>query len=137
MKKIDITYSDSYPETPMTFWVHHKIDRYREFDINNFAPPLSSIIGGKGYPLLYIQYLDTDLVFSSVAEIEHAIDILGAKNLPTTTSLSLKRNASVGPNGHWLSRLPARLKPWKKREKLLPYLFRAKELFLSIYSNES
>ncbi len=120
----------------MTFWVHHKIDREAGFDVANFDPPLSGVIGGKGYPLLRIQFMGVELMFSSIAEIEQAIEILGAKNLPTTFSLSQKRNTTVGPNGHWLSRLPARIKPWKKRERLLPSLYKSKELFGSVYGQK-
>ena len=117
----------------MTFWVHHKIDPNQGSDIDNFEPPRSKIIGGKGYPLVHIHYLGVELIFSSKEEIEHAIEILGTKNLPTTSALSAKHTLSVGPNSHWLSRLPAHLKPWNKREKLIPQLQKAKEVFCAAY----
>jgi hypothetical protein len=40
--------------------------------------------------------------------------------MPTSTQLARERNVNYGPNGHWLSRLPAKLKPWSKREKIIP-----------------
>jgi hypothetical protein len=133
MKNIKITYNDEYQATPITFWVHQKIERHAEFNIDNFNPPLSKIIGGKGYPLLCLGYLGIELRFSSVEEIEHCIEVLGAKNMQTTISLSLKRNARVGPNGHWLSRLPAKLKSWRRREVLVKKLELAKDQFQAIY----
>lgn len=49
-------------------------------------------------------------------------DVLAQKHLPTTIRLSALPQSSRGPNSHWLSRLPGELKPWRKREKVLPLL---------------
>ena len=46
---------------------------------------------------------------------------MAKKLLPTSIELSTKRTGSKGPNSHWLSRLPAKTKPWKYREKLIKY----------------
>ncbi|GAL76230.1 hypothetical protein JCM19275_636 [Nonlabens ulvanivorans] len=46
---------------------------------------------------------------------------MARKLLPTTMELSSKRPGRKGPNSHWLSRLPAKTKPWKYREKLIKY----------------
>ena len=61
-----------------------------------------------------------ELHFASVAEVEHFLEIIKLKNMPTTTQLSRKRTESYGPNNHWLSRLPSHLKSWTKREKIIP-----------------
>lgn len=46
-------------------------------------------------------------------------EVMNTKLLPTSDLLSRQRGESVGPNGHWLSRLPAKLKSPKQREKLV------------------
>ncbi|MDD5393190.1 MAG: hypothetical protein PHE17_09245 [Thiothrix sp.] len=133
MKKYEITFSTLYPETPLTFWVHVPKVKGAAFDVNNYEPPLSRLVGGKGFPVLRLYFLGIELRFSSLHEISHFTDVLDQKNLPTSISLSLKRNAGVGPNGHWLSRLPAKLKPWKQRVKLVQLLKLAKADFASVF----
>ena len=134
MKNIDITYSESYRRTPVTFWVHKLVVSDSEFSIKNYEPPLSEIIGGKGYPLVRVKYMGVELLFSSIEEISHVQDVLSMRNMPTSMALSQKWGSGVGPNQHWLSRLPAKLKPWRKREPLLPLLNEAKCMLESVYS---
>jgi hypothetical protein len=55
-------------------------------------------------------------------QLDHVIDVLSRKPLPTSRQLSLRRGARFGPNGHWLSRLPAELKAPRKRAKLVQVL---------------
>lgn len=135
MKKYEITFKDLYPETPLTFWVHVQKLECGSFDINNFDPPLSEVIGGKGFPELNVIFSGVELRFSSVHEVSHFISVMEKRNLPTTISLSLKRNSGVGPNGHWLSRLPSSLKPWKQREQLVKLLKTAKAEFTKVCLN--
>nr|WP_042296787.1 hypothetical protein [Nonlabens ulvanivorans] len=59
--------------------------------------------------------------FTSEAQFEEFKTIMARKLLPTTMELSSKRPGRKGPNSHWLSRLPAKTKPWKYREKLIKY----------------
>ena len=84
-----------------------------------YEPELSRLIPGKGFPRLIVNTLGVELEFASIAEIEHFLDVIRQKNMPTSTQLSQKREVPYGPNGHWLSRLPAKLKPWPKREKYI------------------
>lgn len=72
--------------------------------------------------MLWVDLKECELQFSSPAQLEHCIQVLAAKPLPTTRQLSAKRGASVGPNGHWLSRLPARLKSPRRRERVVETL---------------
>lgn len=58
------------------------------------------------------------------------METLSQKVMPTSMQLSAKRGGSVGPNSHWLSRLPKHVKPWRYREKAVSYLAMARENFL-------
>jgi len=49
------------------------------------------------------------------------------KPLPTSRQLSRKRELPVGPNSHWLSRLPVKLKAPKERAKLVSRLEAVRE----------
>jgi len=77
--------------------------------------------------VLHVDAADVDLQFSSLAQLDHFIEVMVAKPLPTSRQLSRKRELSVGPNGHWLSRLPARLKAPKQRAKLVSKLQAVRE----------
>jgi len=136
MKKYEITFNSLYRESPVTFWVHVRRAKSVAFDINDYEPPLSKLIGGRGFPELKLNYLGVELRFSSLHEISHYIEVLEQRSLPTTISLSLRRDSGVGPNSHWLSRLPAKLKPWKQRIKLVQLLKQAKTEFSGLYQNK-
>jgi hypothetical protein len=98
----------------MTYWVHDGGgDPTR-------VVPRPAPVPGRGYPRYFVEFDGCQLEFASVDEIRECIRVLGVRNLPTTISLSAHSHA--GPNGHWLSRLPATAKPWRYRERLVPYL---------------
>lgn len=137
MKKRKITYTKDFLSSPATYWVHFEQEAFDGFKDTQFKPPIPSPIKGLGYARFWVEYHDLKLVFASLAELQHTIEILSQKNLPTTTSLSKKRNAqspkmvsfnpernqwTVGPNKHWLSRLPSECKSWKFRQGLVDYL---------------
>lgn len=73
----------------------------------------------KGYLFLHVEFEAYDLQFSSPAQLDHFIEVLASKPLPTSRQLSLRRGLPVGPNSHWLSRLPSALKAPRKREELI------------------
>ena len=87
-----------------------------------FEPSLPKAIPTKGFPVLFVDAFGTELQFSSVDEVVHFLEVIGQKNMPTSLQLTRRRNEAYGPNKHWLSRLPADLKPWRKRERLLPII---------------
>ena len=89
-----------------------------------FEPPFPPKDPLKGFPLLTVQILGFEFKFASRLELEHVIDILSKKKLPTTIELSNERSTGFGPNNHWLSRLPGNLKSWAKREKITRALIR-------------
>lgn len=120
MNKWRIEYRPKYTETPLSFWVHKHVDHEIWSCAKEFEPPLTKAIPCKGYPLLIVSALGIELEFASVAEVEHFLAVISEKNMPTTQQLSRQRADNYGPNRHWLSRLPSRLKPWSKREQIIP-----------------
>ena len=125
MKKWRIEYRSGFCATPISFWVHKHIDHDIWIYASEFEPPLPKPIPCKGYPFLIVNILGAELVFASIEEVEHFLEVMRQKNLPTTWRLSRQRVDNYGPNSHWLSRLPATLKPWSKRERLLPVVEKA------------
>jgi len=112
------TFEKDWRHAPLAFWVH-----LPALDCAGvFEPPAPRQIPHKGYPMLRIQFDRHELQFSTPQQLDHFIQILSSKPLPTTLQLSARRGLAVGPNGHWLSRLPATLKAPRKREKLVAAL---------------
>ncbi|GGY19962.1 hypothetical protein GCM10007386_56440 [Pseudoduganella dura] len=87
-----------------------------------FIPAAPAPVPHKGFVFLHVDVAGVDLQFSSLAQLDHFIEVMEAKPLPTTRRLSGKRDSSAGPNSHWLSRLPAHLKAPKERAKLVSQL---------------
>ena len=76
----------------------------------------------KGFRVLCVEAGDTVLRFSSEAQLREFIRVLSLKRLPTTRQLSDQRGSGLGPNSHWLSRLPADLKSPRRRALLVKKL---------------
>ncbi len=122
MKKATLIYLDAYEATPISFWAHRHLDAGAWADAKRFDPPLPAPVPGRGWAQLVVELDGVTLRFSSPAELDQLIDVLSRNPLPTTRRLSELRGTTVGPNGHWLSRLPARAKPQRFRKKLVAYL---------------
>ena len=125
MKRHWIEYCPTRTLCPMTYWVHREADGKLWYESQAHDPPLETAVPGKGYPLFFVKYRDFTFIFASLAEIRVAIDTLGRKLLPTTIRLTEERGAGVGrigPNRHWLSRLPAPVTAWRYREPAVAYL---------------
>jgi hypothetical protein len=115
---LSITYNSDWHQIPGAYWVHISIaDSGSEY-----APPVPKPIPGKGYAILQVPFGAHVLEFCSAAHLQHYIAVLSQKLLPTTMQLSAQRGSGAGPNGHWLSRLPAELKPYSKRVLLVKKL---------------
>ncbi len=112
------TYARDWRLAPLAFWVHVPVPGRAE----QWAPPAPRPIPHKGYVLLRVAFGAHELLFSSPAQLDHCIAVLAAKPLPTSRQLSSRRGAAYGPNGHWLSRFPARLKSPRVRDRLLRVL---------------
>lgn len=68
--------------------------------------------------------------FASLAELDVCVATLSQKVLPTTRRLSAERDTEMGPNSHWLSRLPKDTKSWRYREQAVRYLMETREDFI-------
>ena len=115
----------------MTFWVHRERAGQRWALGAELDPPLPGPVGGKGYPKYHVSVAGFDFRFVSFEEMRHCIDVLSHEHLPTSIQLSAERGSGAGPNSHWLSRLPARTKPWRFREQAVATLVKALAVFES------
>jgi hypothetical protein len=112
------TYEKDWRTAPVAFWVHLPVPGTKD----ECNPPAPMAIAHFGHAFLRVEFESHELQFSSLAQLDHFIDVLSRKPLPTSRQLSSRRGLPVGPNGHWLSRLPAELKSPRKREKLVQAL---------------
>ena len=122
MKKRWITYNEDWHDGPMTYWVHIEADGRSWHEASRFEPPLPTRVPGKGFARFHVEFNGCIFEFASLDELRACIDTLGQKLLPTTIRLSRGRGGEMGPNSHWLSRLPPKAKPWRYREPAVLYL---------------
>ncbi|MEO0814350.1 MAG: hypothetical protein AAFY60_15920 [Myxococcota bacterium] len=108
----------------MSFWVHVEAENPGDAWVHATAyePPLPRPVAGHGYARYFVEFDEMVFEFSSLAELRVCIEVLSKKNLPTSVQLSDERPGTMGPNSHWLSRLPGRTKAWKFREPAVAYL---------------
>jgi hypothetical protein len=97
MPRYWFTYASDWRDAPMAYWTHDDV-----------PPPVA--VSHRGFPILHVDSQGFEFVFSSYAQVVECIDVLGQPRLPTTRNLSASRSGGVGPNSHWLSRLPATIK---------------------------
>lgn len=116
--QIRIEYRDHRVRTPITPWVHRGVDG-AYYNATVFDPPMPGPVHGKGYPVWFVDHRGRSLVFASPQEIEHVIDVLSRKILPSSRELG---QPYLAVNSHWLSRLHASFKPWKTRQELVKRL---------------
>lgn len=136
MSKWKLEYNATRIATPISYWVHKGLgeDEKPYNSCTEFSPPFPKKDVMKGYPRLMVTVLSFKIQFASKYEVEHFLSVMKQKNLPTTMSLSNKRDRHYGPNTHWLSRFPAHLKSWKKREIIISAVSKAmQELEASKY----
>jgi hypothetical protein len=112
------TYEKDWRHAPLAYWVHVP----NPDDPKLFEPPAPLPVPHHGFVLLRIEYGPHELVFSSPEQLAHFIEVMAKKPLPTSRALSAARGTGAGPNGHWLSRLPAALKPPAARLQLVRHL---------------
>ncbi|GAB3399420.1 hypothetical protein NX774_17575 [Massilia agilis] len=109
------TFQQDWHWSHVAYWVHVPVAGSG----TDTDPPAPEPVPHRGYVFLHVEFGDTTLAFSSPAQLDHVIAVLGTKPLPTSRQLSAKRGAGYGPNRHWLSRLPASLKQARQREKVV------------------
>jgi hypothetical protein len=112
------SYEPDWCTAPLAFWVHVPVPESPAL----FDPPAPTQVPHSGFKFLRFEFDKYELVFSTPAQLEHFIAVMAKKPLPTSRQLSSKRGLAVGPNGHWLSRLPAELKSPKTRFILVQHL---------------
>lgn len=117
-----IEYTTDWRSEPMAYWVHIEQDGRHWRSSQSYDPPAPQSIPHKGYVVVCIEVSSTVLRFSSEAQIEEFIRVLAMKPLPSSKRLSAIRGTGAGPNQHWLSRLPAKLKSSAVRPRLVELL---------------
>ena len=135
MNKWRIAFVKEYTPSPLSFWVHRHLDHEVWSQATEFEPNLPKAIPSKGYPVLFVNAFGTELKFSSVEEVEHFLQVISMKHMPSSLQLTRQRGAAYGPNRHWLSRLPSKLKPWSKREKFIPIIESGLREFKALYTS--
>lgn len=126
--RIHFTLEPNWRTAPLAFWVHVPVAG----TATAYMPAAPIAAPHKGFVFLHVDAMGVDLQFSSLAQLDHFIDVMATRPLPTSLQLSRKRGAPVGPNGHWLSRLPAKLKTTKARAKLVGRLRTVREQLLPL-----
>lgn len=121
MKRRWTEFTPTWVSGPMSFWVHVEVDG-SWLEASSYEPPLPRPVPGRGFERFFAEYNGFVFEFASLDEVRECIAVLGQKNMPTSSQLSAVRPGTSGPNSHWLSRLPARTKPWKYREGAVRYL---------------
>ena len=79
-----------------------------------------------------VEHRRVELVFTSIPELDHAVDVLSRRHLPSVEELVRGREAEWGwgrANQHWLARFPTDLRAWRVRERLVRMLRSAREPF--------
>jgi hypothetical protein len=117
-----VEFANDWKDAPMAYWIHVEQDGKPWRESERYAPSAPRKVPGKGYPVICIEFDDVELRYSSVEQLKECIRILSQKPLPPAHRLSVLRSTEVGPNTHWLSRLPSKLKSPKTREKLVKAL---------------
>ncbi|UPW20110.1 hypothetical protein M0C34_07570 [Agarivorans sp. TSD2052] len=128
MSKWKLQHFKSRKTSPISYWIHKGVNEEETGYswCTEYEPPFPEKDPTKGYPYLTVSVQGFEIEFASLLEIEHFLSVMEQKNLPTTLALSELRGTGYGPNNHWLSRFPAHLKSWVKREKIITAVKKAK-----------
>lgn len=130
MKKFWKEESENWRNSPVAYWVHIEQDGNPFYKSQEFDPPAPKKNLNGLYNIYNVEFNGYVFNFSSIHQYRHFIDIISQKILPRSIDLSKQRTGNYGPNGHWLSRLPAKTKSWKYRSALVEYLLKIEdELF--------
>lgn len=127
------TYEKDWRTAPVAFWVHVPVPG----SVDICDPPAPLATPHRGYAFLRVEFGSHELQFSALAQLDHFMDVLSRSPLPTSRQLSSGRGLPVGPNGHWLSRLPAELKSPRKRKKLVDALSAVRQQVVEHWSDFS
>jgi hypothetical protein len=117
-----VEFAPDWRTAPMAYWVHVECEPVPWREASSFNPPAPQPLPHKGYAVLCVEVAGCVLRFSSVAQLQACVCILSMRPLPTSQRLSALRGSGHGPNSHWLSRLPARVKSPQTRRKVVQAL---------------
>jgi hypothetical protein len=112
-----IEHVPDWRDEPMAYWVHVEQAGTPWRSSEHYDPPAPQPEGRSGYPVLCVESQGFVFRFSSKEQLAQCVDILARKPLPTSRRLSVLRSGGHGPNSHWLSRLPGRVKSPKIRQR--------------------
>ena len=102
----------------MAYWVHVQSGEEPWYRATEFNPPAPEMDSKLGYPVLCVESCGMIFRFTSREQLDICIKTLCTKPLPSSRRLSMLRGGA-GPNGHWLSRLPASVKSPKGRQQAI------------------
>ncbi|WP_412565599.1 hypothetical protein [Thalassobius sp. MITS945101] len=128
MKSATLSYHKEFPWTPMSGWVGARKTGYvrQSSASGQFKRPKSIVhpfwSQRRMWCLLSVHFHGVDLRFAFPQELDHFLEILEQKHLPSGFSLLPGQQLVGRPNNHWLSRLPAKAKRWKFRQQLCVFL---------------
>lgn len=116
-----IEYVADWRDEAMAYWVHVEQGHGGWRDAAVFDPPAPRMVPHHGYPVLCVESQGMVFRFSSVAQLVECKRVLSLTPLPTSSRLSVIRSGvnGAGPNSHWLSRLPGRVKAARKRHHVV------------------
>ena len=127
MKSARISLHQDFPKTPISgragarwsAWIKQVSSSGQPKKPKQVVHPFLS--QRKIWCLLTVHFDGVNLRFAMPQELDHFIGVLSQNPLPSGRSLASE--CALGrPNGHWLSRLPAKAKSWKFRQRLCKYL---------------
>ena len=114
-----IEFVEDWRAEPMAYWVHVEQEVGLWCRASRYLPSAPAHIPHKGFAVLCVEFGTHVLRFSSAAQLDECIRVLSMKPLPTSRQLPNLRVTSLGPNGHWLSRLPVAIKSGKARGRVV------------------
>ena len=100
--RFHFTVEPDWRTAPVAFWVHVPLDEANQ----EFLPSAPVAVQHKGYAFLHVEVGEVDLQFSSLAQLHHFIEVMDSTPLPTSTQLSRRWGALVGPNGQLVGSKP-------------------------------
>ena len=107
---------------PLTYWVHRPQDSEVWADATRFDPDLPAPDGEGLYPLYVVEHQGHEVLFASTRELAHAIEVLGADQLPPAQELAAAAGAPERAYMHWLTTFPSRLKADDERREFVALL---------------
>lgn len=117
-----------YKKSPLSIWVHRPVGSNIWLEANEYNPPLPIKGINNLFSIFKIEHKGVEFSFSSLEEIEHCIEVLAKKILPTTNELANNSWLKGYQHLHWLTKWPSDLKSFKDRQKIVNLLVKVKKI---------